>query len=71
MEYEGSSVEKNEKKIIADFHVLGLFKAFKLFKKIWFERIKNSICHAPLPLLPQLPPLWKNLCHTHNPPLKS
>jgi hypothetical protein len=40
-------VEKNEKKNIADFHVLGLFMAKNMISANFF-----SVCHAtgPLPL---------------------
>jgi hypothetical protein len=48
MEYEGSFgfVSRKMKKIIADFHVLGLFMA----KKHDLSEKKISVCHAPLPL---------------------
>jgi hypothetical protein len=49
MEYEGSFgfvSRKMKKKIIADFHVLGLFMA----KKHDLSEKKISVCHAPLPL---------------------
>jgi hypothetical protein len=48
MEYEGSIgfVMRKIKKIIADFHVLGLFMA----KKHDLSDKKISVCHAPLPL---------------------
>jgi hypothetical protein len=48
--------EKNEKKNIADFHVLGLFMA----KKHDLSDEKNSICHALLPL-----PYAKFALHLH------
>jgi hypothetical protein len=46
MKYEGSIglVSRKMKKIIADFHVLGLFMA----KKHDLREKKNSVCHAPL-----------------------
>jgi hypothetical protein len=46
MEYEGSIglVSRKMKKIIADFHVLGLFIA----KKHDLSEKKFSVCHAPL-----------------------
>jgi hypothetical protein len=40
------SVEKNEKKNIADFHVLGLF----MTEKHNLSETKISVCHAPLPM---------------------
>jgi hypothetical protein len=49
MEYEGSFgfvSTKMKKKIIADFHVLGLFMA----KKHDLSEKKFSVRHAPLPL---------------------
>jgi hypothetical protein len=48
MEYEGSIgfVLRKMKKIIADFHVLGLF----MTKKHDLREKKISVCHAPLPL---------------------
>jgi hypothetical protein len=48
MEYEGSFgfESRKMKKIIADFHVLGLFMA----KKHDLSEKKISVCHAPLPL---------------------
>jgi hypothetical protein len=48
MEYEGSIglVSRKIKKIIADFHVLGLFMA----KKHDLSDKKFSVCHEPLPL---------------------
>jgi hypothetical protein len=53
LEYEGSIglvTREVKKKIIADFHVLGLFmpKNYDMSDK------KNSVCHAPLPPLPLL-----------------
>jgi hypothetical protein len=52
MEYEGSIglVTRKMKKIIADFHVLGLF----MTKKHDVSDKKFSVCHAPLPPLPLL-----------------
>jgi hypothetical protein len=58
MEYERSFgfVSRKIKKIIADFHVLGLFMA----KKHDLSDKNFSVCHAPLPLnakfVPRLEP---------------
>jgi hypothetical protein len=59
MEYEGSFgfvSRKMKKKIIAAFHVLGLFMA----NLIDLSEKKFSVCHAPLPLnakfVPRLQP---------------
>jgi hypothetical protein len=41
------SDEKNKKKIIADFHILGLL----MTKKHDLSDKKHPVCHAPLPLL--------------------
>jgi hypothetical protein len=47
------SCQEKLKKIIADFHVLGLFMA----KKHDLSEINFSVCHAPGPLpLPPPPP---------------
>jgi hypothetical protein len=46
MEYEGSIGFVTGKKIIANFHVLGLFIA----KKHDLSEKKNSVCTAPSPL---------------------
>jgi hypothetical protein len=48
MEYEGilGFESRKIKKIIADFHVLGLFMS----KKHDLSEKTNSVCHAPLPL---------------------
>jgi hypothetical protein len=53
MEYEGSLafVMRKMKKIIADFHVLGLFMA----KKHGLSDKFFSVCHVPLPLPLPLP----------------
>jgi hypothetical protein len=53
MEYEGSIgfVLRKMKKIIADFHVLGLFIA----KKHDLSDTIFSVCHAPLPVPLPLP----------------
>jgi hypothetical protein len=50
MKYEGSIglVSRKMKKIIADFHVLGLFMA----KKHDLSDKTISVCHAPSPPLP-------------------
>jgi hypothetical protein len=54
MEYEGIIglvSRKMKKKIIADFHVLGLF----MTKKHDLSSKKISVCHAPPPLPLPLP----------------
>jgi hypothetical protein len=46
------SCQEKLKKIIADFHVLGLF----IGKKHYLSEKKFSVCHAPGPLPLPLPP---------------